>query len=158
MKTVVLGLMCLAGLSTSSVAVAANAQLEAPIHQFIDSFNKGDIKTATAAHLATGVSIIDEVPPHHWQGPKAFATWAADLTKDDKAAGISDEAVALGNVTREVISGQTGYVVIAATYTFKQKGAAMREPAQMTFALTKAAKGWKIAGWTWTGTEPVPAK
>jgi hypothetical protein len=28
----------------------------------------------------------------------------------------------------------------------------------MTFALTKAAKGWKIAGWTWTGTEPVPAK
>ena len=43
------------------------------------------------------------------------------------------------------------YVVIAATYTFEQKGKAMHEPAQMTFAMKKVADGWKIAGWTWTG-------
>jgi len=55
------------------------------------------------------------------------------------------------------VSGQTAYVVVAATYTFKQKGVAMREPAQMTFSLAKEAAGWKIAGWTWTGPDPVPA-
>jgi len=157
MKTVVLGLMCLAGLSTSSVAVAANAQLEAPIHQFIDDFNKGDAKGAEASHLAS-VSIIDEVAPHLWVGPKAFTTWAADLARDGKARGITDEKVTLGAVKREAVSGTTGYVVIDATYSFKQKGVAMREPAQMTFAMKKAAAGWKIAGWTWTGPEPVPAK
>ena len=156
MKTMLLGLAVLAGLSTASGAIAANAQLEGPIHQFIDSFNKGDLKGAAAAHLPS-VSIIDEVPPHVWTGPKAFATWAADLTKNDKAAGITNEAVTLGAVVREVVSGQTAYVVIGATYSFKQKGAAMREPAQMTFSLAKEAAGWKIAGWTWTGPDPVPA-
>ncbi|MDB5464636.1 MAG: hypothetical protein JWP28_3030 [Phenylobacterium sp.] len=157
MKTAVLGLVCLAGLSTSSVALAANAQLEAPIHQFIDNFNKGDAKGAAASHLPS-VSIIDEAPPHLWVGPKAFATWAADLAKDGKARGVTDEKVTLGAVKREVVSGATGYVVMEATYTFKQKGVAMREPAEMTFALRKSAKDWKIAGWTWTGPDPVPAK
>jgi ketosteroid isomerase-like protein len=158
MKSTILGLACLAAFSTASTAIAANAQLEAPIHQFIDAFNTGDLKTAGATHLASGVSIVDEVPPHLWQGPKAFGTWAADLTKNDKAAGMSDEKVTLGAVTREVVSGQTAYVVIGATFTFKQKGVAMREPGQMTFAMKKSGTAWKIAGWTWTGPDPTPAK
>jgi hypothetical protein len=157
MKIAVLGLVCLAGVSPASVAAAANAQLEAPIHQFIDDFNKGDVKGAAAAHLPS-VSIIDEVPPHHWTGSKAFMSWVTDLTKDDKAAGVSNEVVTLGAVSREVVSGDTAYVVIAATYSFKQKGVAMHEPAQMTYAMMKTAKGWKIAGWTWTGPDPTPVK
>ena len=158
MKSTLLGLACLAAVSAASAAAAANAPLEAPIRQFIDAFNKGDVKAAGATHLASGVSIIDEVAPHNWQGPKAFETWAADLTKNDKAAGISDEKVTLGAVTREVVSGQTAYVVFAATYSFKQKGVAMHELAQMTFAMKKAGAGWKIAAWTWTGPDPTPVK
>jgi ketosteroid isomerase-like protein len=158
MKSTILGLACLAAVSMAPPATAADAQLEAPIHQFIDAFNKGDVKTAGATHLASGVSIIDEAPPHIWQGPNAFETWAADLTKGDKAAGISDERVTLGAVTREVVSGETAYVVIAATYSFKQKGVAMHEPAQMTYALKRSGAAWKIAGWTWTGPDPTPVK
>jgi hypothetical protein len=156
MRSLLLGLVCLA--AVPSAAMAANAQLEAPIHQFIDAFDKGDLKTAAATHLASGVSIIDEVAPFAWNGPKAFTTWAADLGRNDKAAGVSGEAVTLGAVTREVVSGQTAYVIFAATYAFKQKGVAMREPAQMTFAMRQTAQGWKIAGWTWTGPDPTPAK
>ena len=158
MKLMVLGLVCLVGLGAPSAAAAADAQLEAPIRQFIDAFNKGDAKTAAATHLASGVSIIDEVPPHVWQGPKAFGAWAADLAKNDKAAAISEEKVTLGAVTREVASSQSAYVVVAATYSFKQKGVAMHEPAQMTFALKKSGAAWKIAGWTWTGPDPTPVK
>lgn len=158
MKSAIVGMVCFAALSTASAAAAADAQIEAPIRQFIDTFNKGDVKGAAATHLATGASIIDEFPPHVWQGPTAVETWAADLARNDKAAGISDEAVALGAVTREVVSGDSAYVVVAAIYTFKQKGVAMREPAQMTFALRKAGQGWKISAWTWTGPDPTPAK
>jgi ketosteroid isomerase-like protein len=158
MKTALIGILCAGLLSTASAAAAANAELAAPIHQFIDAFNKGDGKTAGATHLAAGVTIIDEVPPYIWQGPKAFETWAADLTKNDAAAGITDEKVTLGAVTREVVSPDTAYVIVAATYTFKQKGVAMREPAQMTFALRRDSGAWKIAGWSWTGPDPVPAK
>jgi len=158
MKTALIGILCAGLLSTASAAAAANAELAAPIHQFIEAFNKGDGKTAGATHLAAGVTIIDEVPPYIWQGPKAFETWAADLTKNDAAGGITEEKVTLGAVTREVVSPATAYVIVAATYTFKQKGVAMREPAQMTFALKKESGAWKIAGWSWTGPDPTPAK
>ena len=44
------------------------------------------------------------------------------------------------------------YVVVPAVYSFKQRGAAMREAAQMTFVLKKSAAGsWLIDAWTWTG-------
>ena len=158
MKTALIGILCAGLLSTASAAAAANAELAAPIHQFIEAFNKGDGKTAGATHLAAGVTIIDEVPPYIWQGPKAFETWAADLTKNDAAGGITEEKVTLGAVTREVVSPDTAYVIVAATYTFRQKGVAMREPAQMTFALKKESGAWKIAGWSWTGPDPTPAK
>jgi len=158
MKSAIFGMACAAALSVTSAASAASAELEAPIRQFIDAFNEGDGKAAGATHLAAGVSIIDEVPPYIWQGPTAFDTWVADLMKNDAAAGITEEKVTLGAVTREVASPQTAYLIVAATYTFKQRGAPMREPAQMTFALKNTAEGWKIAGWSWTGPDPVPAK
>jgi ketosteroid isomerase-like protein len=157
MKSAILAAACAMALAAPSAVAAGNAALEAPIHQFIDNFNKGESAGAAAAHLPS-VSIIDEVPPHLWTGPKAFETWAADLAKNDMAKGISKENVALGGVKREVVEGKTGYVVFAATYTFDQNGKAMHEPAQMTFALKKTADGWKIAGWTWTGPNPTLVK
>ncbi|TMH33416.1 MAG: hypothetical protein E6H66_12275, partial [Betaproteobacteria bacterium] len=41
-----------------------------PVHQFVDGFNKGDIKSALAA-CAEQTSIIDEFPPHEWHGAGA---------------------------------------------------------------------------------------
>lgn len=158
MKTVFVGLAGSFVLFASGTAVAADAQLMAPIHQFIDNFNKGDVKAAEAAHASAGVSIIDEVPPHQWQGPGAFKAWAAALDADAKKRGDTDQSVSLGEPTREEVNGDQAYVVVPATFAFKEKGAAMREDAQMTFALTKAAAGWKISGWTWTGPKPSAAK
>ncbi|MFI4933288.1 MAG: nuclear transport factor 2 family protein [Caulobacterales bacterium] len=130
----------------------------APINQFIDSFNKGDVAGAAAAHAATDLTIIDEVPPHIWRGPGAFNAWVSDLMANDKAHGMSGENVVLGTPLKQVISGDKGYVVLAVTYTYKQNGVNMSEPAEMTFALVSGAGGWKIAGWAWDGTEPQKAK
>jgi ketosteroid isomerase-like protein len=157
MKFLVLGAAGLAAASISSAAMAADAQVEAPIHQFIDAFNKGDIKGAAATHLAS-VSIVDEFAPHIWQGPNGFMAWAGDLMADAKAHGQTGNTVKLGALKREVVSGDAAYVIVAATYSYKQMGAAMREPGQMTYALKKTAEGWKIAGWSWTGPNPTPAK
>ena len=77
---------------------------------------------------------------------------------DAKAKGITDPAVTVGAPTRELVSGNSAYVIVPSVYTFKQKGVAMREAAQMTFALVKTAAGWKIAAWTWTGPDPAPVK
>ena len=37
-------------------------------------------------------------------------------------------------------------------------GLALLVGTSAALALKKTAKGWKIAGWTWTGTNPAPAK
>jgi hypothetical protein len=146
-------------LAAPSVMSAADAQLMAPIQKFIDSFNKGDSAGAAATHSATDdLAITDEVPPFSWRGAKAFSAWAADLESDSKKKGITDQMVTIRAATREETDGQRAYVVVPAVYTFKQKGVAMREAAQMTFVLKKGAAGWLIHGWTWTGPKPTAAK
>ena len=141
-------------MNNGAVAATPNAQIAAPIHQFIDAFNKGDTKTAAAAHWAADLTITDEVPPHVWKGPNAFSTWAHDLATNDAKQGIVNEQVALGAVSRTESDGRHAYVVVPAVYHFKQHGAAMHETAQMTFALRKGPGGWRISAWTWTGPKP----
>jgi ketosteroid isomerase-like protein len=124
----------------------------APIHKFLDSFNKGDVPGAAAAHAATAdLVIMDEVSPFVWHGAQAVQTWAGDLDRDAKKNGVTDQKVTLGAATRVEVDGGSAYVVVPATYSFKEKGVAMRETAQMTFTLKKGADGWLIQGWTWTG-------
>lgn len=147
--TILAGVLALAG----AAEAAKPAGPMGAIHAFIDNFNKGDAAAAEAAHVAAP-TIIDEFAPHHWEGAGAFKAWAGDLEKSDKAAGISNEKVTLGKASRTVIDGDTAYVVVPATYTFKQKGKAMAEPASMTYALQKDGDAWKITGWSWNGTVP----
>jgi ketosteroid isomerase-like protein len=145
-------------LTVASAAHANDASVDATVKAFGDAFNKGDMKAAKALHTASPV-IVDEVPPHFWSGAKAFDSWGADLGKSDAAEGRSGGQVTMGTPTREVISGNHAYVIVPTTYTFQQKGQAMREAAQMTLALDKDAAGaWKIASWTWTGPVAKPVK
>jgi ketosteroid isomerase-like protein len=147
---------CVLGAPAS--AQTPDAELMAPIQKFIDSFNKGDVAAAAATHTATAdLVIIDEVPPYVWRGAKAFHTWSADLESDAKKNGITEPMVRISKATRIEQNGDRSYVVVPAVYTFKQRGTAMRESAQMTVLLKKGAAGWLIEGWTWTGPKPRPA-
>ena len=125
----------------------------ATVSEFINSFNKGDAKAAEATHTADAV-IIDEFAPHRWVGPGAFQAWSAALDKDGKAKGQSNQHVGLGKADRVLVDGDSAYVVVPATYTYKEKGKPIVETAHMAFSLAKGADGWKINGWTWAGTVP----
>ena len=139
-------------------AQAPDAQLFAPIQKFVDSFNKGDTAGAMATHAAAAdLTIIDEVPPFVWTGPKAFQAWSTALDSISKQAGITEQMVTISAPTRTESSGDSAYVIVPAVYTYKEKGVAMREAAQMTFVLKKGASGWLIHGWTWTGPKPQKA-
>ena len=97
----------------------------ATVHQFIDGFNKGDVKTAVAA-CADQASVIDEFPPYEWHGAGACAQWAADFDADAKKNGITPGAVTLGKTRHLDITGDRAYVVVPTEYAFKQKGKAVR--------------------------------
>ena len=55
-------------------------------------------------------------------------------------------------------TADNAYVAMAAVYSYKKNGVPMDEPAHMTFALRKANGRWKIAAWTWTGSQAQKAK
>jgi hypothetical protein len=158
MQRLIVGFVCAIGLATPAGAASPNDEITAPVRRFIDSFNKGDAASAAAAHVENDLVIIDEVPPFVWRGHDAFKSWNQDLASNDQKLGITDQLVTLGETTRVELSGDRAYAVVAAVYTYKQKGVAMREPAQMTFALRKEHAGWRISGWTWSGPKPQPAK
>jgi hypothetical protein len=154
----ILGVLLVAA-STAS-AQPADPQIMAPITKFMDTFNKGDMAGAAATHASgADLTILDEVAPYLWRGPKAFQAWVSDLDADAKKRSITEQKVVISAPTRVETIGTDAYVIVPAVYTFKEAGVGKRETSQMTFALKKGASGWLIHGWTWTGARPqaVPA-
>jgi ketosteroid isomerase-like protein len=149
--------LCIGPLVVGTARAAAPDDIAATIAQFVAAFDKGDIKSAAATHDLSNLIIVDEVAPYVWKGPKAFDGWLHDLTTGDAKVGITGESVAISAPSRIEVDGDNAYAVVPAIYSFKDHGAAMHEPAQMTFALHKGAAGWKITAWTWTGPKPTPA-
>ncbi len=139
-------LAAFAGAQTPGTAQSAVLAVE---HQFVDGFNKGDMKMMAAA-CADQTSILDEFPPHEWHGAGACAKWAADFDADAKKNGITDGVVTLSAPTHVDITGDRAYLVVPANYSFKVKAKATGETGSIiTLALQKSAGGWKITGWAW---------
>ncbi len=121
-----------------------------PVRQFVDGFNKGDIKSALAA-CADQVSIIDEFAPYEWHGAGACANWANDFDADAKKNGITDGSVKLASPRHVDVTNDRAYVVVPATYVFRLKGKRVKEAnARLTLALQKGTSGWRITAWSWT--------
>jgi hypothetical protein len=139
-----------AAIAAGPAIAAEKDDVMVPVKQFVDGFNKGDVKSALAT-CAEQTSIIDEFPPHEWHGPGACATWANDFDADAKKNGVTDGKVTLGKPKHVDVAADRAYVVVPASYAYKLKGKAMKEAGSMlTLALQKAAAGWRITGWAWT--------
>jgi ketosteroid isomerase-like protein len=133
---------------------ADETAMMAPVHQFVDAFNKGDQKGAAAAYAPGSVSIIDDVPPHVFAGAEALQTWFKALDAADKKAGDTDGHATVGNPTRMLNDGDTGYLVVPGSYTYKEKGATMHETSQIVISVRKVSDKWLMTGWAWAGTNP----
>ena len=126
-----------------------SAEVLATVNQFVDGFNTGDVKKGLAA-CAPSASIVDEFPPHEWHGANACANWAAAYDANAKANGITDGWVKLGTPMHVDVDGDSAYVVVPATYTYKQHGKPVAETGSVfTVALKKTAAGWRITAWAW---------
>jgi ketosteroid isomerase-like protein len=142
--------LAFAPLTQTSAASPDQAAVMTTIRQFVDAFNKGDVKTAAAA-CADQTSIVDEFPPHEWHGSGACAKWMQDFDADSKKNGITDPVVTLGRPKHVDVAGDRAYVVVPADYAFKQNGKAVKETAStLTVALQKSAAGWRVTGWAWS--------
>jgi ketosteroid isomerase-like protein len=136
--------------ANAAAATSDQTDVMATVNQFVDGFNKGDVKTALAA-CASPASVIDEIPPYAWQGPTACDDWANDFDAWAKKDGITDGFVKLGKPRHVNVTGDRAYVVAPANFTYKQKGKAVAQNGStMTLALQKLPAGWRITAWAWS--------
>jgi hypothetical protein len=134
---------------TSPAAASEQSAVMTTVHQFVDGFNKGDTPSGLAA-CASPVSIVDEFPPHEWQGKSACADWAKAYNSNAAANAITDGWVTLHSPWHVEVDGDSAYVVVPATYAYKQHGKAVTEPDSIfTIALRKIGDAWRITGWAW---------
>jgi ketosteroid isomerase-like protein len=130
--------------------IADKVQVFATVQQFVDGFNKGDMKSALAT-CASPAAIIDEFPPYSWQGANACADWARDYDAAAKQEGMTGGHVTMGAPLFVDVMGDHGYAIFPVSFRYKQKGKPVNEgPAKMTLTLHKQGNDWKITAWTWS--------
>ena len=88
------------------------------VRSYADAFNKGDVKTMAALFDASG-SILDGMAPHLWQGPTACEDWYRDVLKEGEHVGAGGYFLVLGEPAHVDVAGDSGYVVVPATMTFR---------------------------------------
>ena len=121
----------------------------ATVKQYIDAFNEGDTAAMAAAFAVPG-SILDGMAPHVWLGPTVSQDWYRDVLIEGEQHGASDYFVTLGEPLHNNTTGQSAYVVVPATMTFKVKDQQVTQTgAFFTVALRKLTEGWRIAAWAW---------
>ena len=131
------------------LVASQDADVMAPVQQFIDGFNKSDIKMVEAA-CADQTFIIDDFPPHEWHGSGAAAKWYHELSGFGKKYGMSDAFVTLRKPRQITVTGTHAYAVVPVNLRFNDKGQLVKRTGLMTLALHKEVAGWRIAAWTWT--------
>ena len=121
----------------------------AAVHHYIDYFNKSDVK-AMAATCADPMSILDGLAPHVWQGPTACEDWYRDVMAAGDREGASGYFVTLGEPQHVDVTGDSAYVVVPATMTFRVHGKQVTQSGSIfTVALRKFAEGWRLTAWGW---------
>src|SRR5215510_12903640 len=109
MRKIPVLLVMLVSVVAARTAMCQQAEVMSTVTQFVDSFNKGDAKTA-AASCADQTIIIDEFPPHEWHGAGACMTWMNDYDADAKKNAITDGSVTLAKPKHVDVSGDHAYV------------------------------------------------
>lgn len=125
----------------------------ATVRQWGEAINKGDFKTAIELQ-APDVQIIDEPPPHHWQGQGAAIAWLKSWNDFATANAISGQSMVYGDPARVEVEGDHAYVTRPGVFSFKRGGAQVSETGMLGAALVRTPAGWRISAWTWAGTAP----
>ena len=93
--------------------------------------------------------------PHVWQGMSATDNWYRDVLSEGKQHNVSDYFITLGEPLHNNVTGDSAYVVVPATMTFKSRGKQFEQSGAIyTVALRKEAAGWRIAAWAWAKGTP----
>jgi hypothetical protein len=145
-------------LTLANAAIAqevAQRESSPPSKNVVSDDPMAAVRKYVNASFAVPGSILDGMAPHVWQGPTATDDWYRDVLVEGKQHGASDYFITLNEPLHNDITGDSAYVVIPATMTFKLRGKQITQSgAVFTVALRKSAEGWRIASWAWAKGTP----
>lgn len=148
MTRLIVALVLAAG-AAGTAAATDQSDVMAVVHQYVDGINTGDTRSRLAA-CSDHTVIIDDFPPHVWNGADACARWANDFDALAKKIRITDGVLKLGRPWHVDVAGDGAYVVVPTSVTYKLAGKPRRTTGSLwTFALKKTAAGWRITGLAW---------
>jgi ketosteroid isomerase-like protein len=137
---------CCAGPSFAS----DDSDVMSVVKAYLADMNNGDVPNFTKL-CAPQVIILDDFPPHVWQGANACTEWLNALVAYDAKTGVAPEALTMGAPRRLSVNGDHAYVVLPAGYRYKLNGKPVDETDSVwTIALQKMADGWRVTGWAWS--------
>lgn len=135
-------------MSTTSTS-QSDTEPMAAVRHYIENFNKGEVE-AMAALCMVPMSILDGLAPHVWHGPTACQDWYRDAMVAGEHEGATEYFVALGEPRHVNVTGDSGYVVVPTTMSFKLHGTPITQTgATFTVALRKVNDRWRLASWAW---------
>lgn len=143
-------ILALAAAFIVSPAIASDeTDVMAAVKRYDNGFNIRDSKLIVGMCSSHAI-IIDEFPPHVWQGANACQNWLNDLLAFYKKNRITGGKVTLHKPWHVEVSVNRAYVVVPVKYTFNQNGKPIVESGSVwTLTLQKGTDGWLISGWAW---------
>ena len=93
-----------------------------------------------------------QLPASLWTRKQLIGLYRKRTILQERSTRFRLKVLGLRVLTRDIdITADRAYVVVPATYSYKEKGPPVTEPGSIwTLALKKGEAGWRITGWAWT--------
>lgn len=137
------------GMSTSTPVVASdNTDVIAVVHRWTDAFSRRSFNTGILP-CAEDAVVIDDFPPHVWQGRGACSKWFKAFEAWASKAGVTNAAIALGEIRHLDFDGGFAYLVAPVTLSYIKGGKPVNFLGAITMTLRKQESGWRVSGVAW---------
>jgi len=127
---------------------AAETDVLAPIHTYVNAANAGNRALLISAFTADSV-IVDEFAPFRFPAPDAAAHWYDGFGADQTKNSVTDAAISSTAPKFVTVVGSRAYVVLPTVYTYKLHGKPAKETGSLAFTLVKRGALWKISAMAW---------
>jgi ketosteroid isomerase-like protein len=124
------------------------ADVMAVVQKWADSFNSSALEAGRAV-CAPDAVVLDDFPPHVWQGSDACGKWFKGYSAMAVKASITDGKIVVGVPRHLDIESGDAYLVAPVILTFNKSGKPVKAAGVITIALHKGDIGWRITGWAW---------
>ena len=120
----------------------------AVVQKWADSFNSGDVEAERAA-CAPDAVVLDDFPPHVWQGLDACGQWLKGYDAMALKASNTNGKIVVGVPSHLDVESNFAYLVAPVTLSFNKGSKPVRDKGVLTMALHEGDTGWRITGWAW---------